>query len=59
MTLVIMRQVSKQRWRLESEAGKIIEDDIQCYTPYDAECWVKAYTSGYQCWEYKIIPLGE
>ncbi len=59
MTTVYLVQTNKYRWRLESDKGVVIMDDISANSSYDAEKWVRGYVSSFACWQYKIKPLEE
>ncbi len=59
VTIVYLVQLNKYRWRLESNKGVIIMDDISAHSSYDAEKWVRGYVSSFACWEYRIKPQEE
>jgi hypothetical protein len=53
MTVVTMKRISKNRWRIESSSGNVLLDDIILGTVAEAEEYVKAYVSTWG-WEYKL-----
>lgn len=50
-----MKQMTRNRWRIESWQGKILLDDIILTTAYDAEMFIKAYISSFPSWGYILI----
>jgi hypothetical protein len=57
--LVLMVQVNKFKWRIESPMGFIITDDIIVENKILAEDFVRAWASSFVGWNYKVIPLEE
>lgn len=56
---VLMIQTEPCTWRIESEAGIILKDDIKVSIIYEAEDYVKRYVSSFTDWTYELIPLGD
>lgn len=57
MVLIKMIQTSKNRWKLISEAGVVILDDIILGTEYDAKVFAENYISSFQNWRVCVIPI--
>lgn len=58
MNTVLMIQESKNRWRIESEKGIVLQSDIRLGTVFEAEDYIKAYISSFLNWTYIMKPLG-
>lgn len=52
-----MIQESTNRWRIESDTGIVLTDDI-ILGKLEAEDYMKRYISSYSTWTYEIIPMG-
>ena len=55
MTVLIMRQTAKNRWRIEFN-DVVLVDDIILPNKFYAEEYVKAYVSTW-AWEYRLESL--
>ncbi len=53
MITIIMRQLSKNRWQIESETGKVLVEEILLPNRFYAEEYVKAYASTWG-WQYRL-----
>lgn len=56
MIILIMKQISKNRWRIETKDEKIVVDEIILANHFEAEEYVKAYVSTWG-WEYEVKEL--
>ena len=52
-----MVQTNLHNWRIESEKGTVVKDDISVQNPYKAEEFVRSYISSFQSWTYEMVPL--
>ncbi len=55
MKCIKMIQVTKYRWKVISDSGNIILDDLLLASPYHAEEWIKSYISSFAGWKYLLI----
>ena len=58
MTIVIMRQMTKNRWQIESLSGILLLDDIILPNKEDAKLFIRAYVSSFN-WGYRLVLKGE
>jgi hypothetical protein len=56
--IVYMVQTSRNRWKIQSESGRVLLDDIILSNETEAEEYVKGYVSSWN-WDYKMVPLEE
>ena len=55
--ILVLRQVTQNRWRLENSKGDVLLDDLMLESLYRAEEWIKGYVSSFNNYRYEIIPL--
>jgi hypothetical protein len=53
-----MIQTEPCTWKIMTEKGIILKDDIKVSMIYEAEDYVKRYISSFNSWTYELIPLG-
>jgi hypothetical protein len=56
--IVYMVQTSRNRWKIQSESGSILLDDIILSNEVEAEEYVKGYVSSWN-WDYEMVSLEE
>lgn len=54
---VLMIEVLPNLWRIESDKGFILQDEIYCYGLHKAAEYVKNYVSSFSCWQYELKPM--
>lgn len=59
VNVIIMIQVSKCRWRIETKSGILLTDDIMIGLPAEAEDYVRKYITSYLNWGYELKLLEE
>jgi hypothetical protein len=59
MIVVRMVQTNKNGWRLETDNGTIILDDIILHSVEEARRFANAYISTWQSWDFSIITMEE
>jgi len=59
MIIINIVQVSKNRWKLETQDQVLILDDIMLYSIREAEDYAKAYISTWASWDFNVIPMEE
>lgn len=53
-----MVQVFKNKWRIESKSGTVIQKDITVCSIAEAEEFIKRYVSSFTpSWIYELVPL--
>lgn len=52
---ILMIQEESCRWRLETEKGTVLQDNIMLGLRAEAEDYVKRYVSTYPLWTYELI----
>lgn len=52
-----MIQILNYKWRLESESGALLKDNILVQNETEALSYANAYASSFLNWEIKLIPL--
>ena len=57
MNKVRMVQTMQHRWKLESEKGVLLKDDIFVQNPTQAREYGNAYISSFQGWSLEVVPL--
>lgn len=55
MITINMKQVSKNRWRLETKSGIIILDNIVVHTNEEANKYALAFVSSWHNWDFNLI----
>ena len=58
MINLMMIQISKNRWKIETNGGIVLIDDIYVANKYEATEYAKAYISSQQGWDFELKPLG-
>jgi hypothetical protein len=56
MVKVLMVQCFPNRWKITTEDGKVLAEDITV-PAFKAEEYVRAWVSSFHCWTYEVIPL--
>jgi len=54
MNTLIMRQTSKYMWRIVSQNGTIVQDNIPLNNGNSAYLYIKNYVSSYNNWDYVV-----
>lgn len=52
-----MVQLSKHKWRIETQNGTVIKDDVTVHSISEATEYIKRYISSYNDWDFNILPL--
>jgi hypothetical protein len=53
---VYMIQTSRNRWKIQSESGNVILDDVMLSNKTEAEEYIKCYVSTWT-WDYRLVLL--
>lgn len=56
MNKLNMIQTSKHKWRIETESGTVMQEDINIFSEYEAEEYIKRYVSSFQSFSYDLKP---
>lgn len=56
---VYMVQTMPRLWRIQSEKGIVLMDDIMVYSVREATDYVRRYVSSWDNWNYEVKPLEE
>lgn len=57
MAVIKMVQVSKHKWMLVTSNDNVLQEDINVFSIFEAEDYVKRYISSFQNWNYVLIPM--
>lgn len=55
--VVRMVQLSRGCWEIQTRHGYVLKGDLQFGSKTEAEGYVRAYLSSFQCWNYELVPL--
>lgn len=57
--LVVIVQLSRYKWRIESADGKVLADDIFVNNAREASVYVENWVSSFLGWSFEVRPLEE
>lgn len=52
-----MIQSLQHKWRIESEQGQILQEDLNMGSVDEAENYCRRYVSSFMDWSYEVVPL--
>lgn len=52
-----MIQETRYRWRIESEKGYVLQNNLTFPNLDQADNYANAYTSSFNNWVYQLVPL--
>ena len=56
---VLIKQVSKHKWRIETTKGIVLVDELILDNPNQADEYARCYVSSFTGWMYEVVPLEE
>ena len=57
MPKVKMVESMPNRWKIETEAGAVLQKDILVAGNHNASVYVKNYVSSFPNWDYELVPM--